>query len=425
MAIGVDFILKASTDGFTAGVASANNAIKGVKDELKRFGGGSLAQVIGIAGIVRGFQQTLDLAQRNREEMQRLGKSIDDATRSVASYADAWDGIKSVVGRAAVVTLSFFTRAGEGWGMLINAARGYSIEQQKIMEGTAKSLADTEAAIAKAREANSPEKLAAAEAKLAEVRRRNREAELYGVEKIAALQENYNRLAAEAAALPKETVAAKEKQIEVENALFSLQKEQNKQAEEERQAIYEFDKGRPSTALSEIQSTQAVRDTTSEWADEQERVADAAAETAKSLQESAAAAEKTRFGGPLGGGTDFATASDETLQEIARRSRTEAQDIQRRNLANSTPGGNWYSLALAQSRARAAEDELDFRTQQRTNVRVFGESGARRMFTGDPLMFEEVLNKLKGNGGLGTDDKVKNAIVRIDQTLDTVLNRKR
>lgn len=137
-AIGIDFILRANTTGFTQGLAKANNSITDLKHEIAHMGGGRLAHTIGIAGVVEGFRLTLEHAQKTREELEKLGRPVDEATRSVARYADAWDGIKKTVGDATVQVLSFFTKSGEGWGMLINRMRGVSAEQEKIAESAKK-----------------------------------------------------------------------------------------------------------------------------------------------------------------------------------------------------------------------------------------------------------------------------------------------
>jgi hypothetical protein len=249
MSIGVEFVLKASTGAFTRGVAAAENQLQGLKGTLRSFGGGQLAGALGIAGIIKGFSSALEGAQRMREEAEKLGKPIDDATRSVASYADGIDAAKSAIGELAIKGLSYFTIAGENYGKLINRIRGVSAEQEKQAEATAKAAEDAEKRLAKSREANSPEKLAAAEKKLADARRDAAIAQADGEEKIAGMIENQKRLQEEIAALGVNTVARKEKEIELLGVENKLIDEQAKQAEA---------KLKRSREIADLQQKQAV-----------------------------------------------------------------------------------------------------------------------------------------------------------------------
>lgn len=139
MSIGLDFILRANSAAFTRGLAQANNSINDLKKGLKQFDvGNGLKNALGVGGIIAGFRSAITNAQELRDEAEKTGKAVDDATRSVAQYGDAigeaWQGAKNL----ATTTLSFFTRAGEGWGMIINRMRGVSAEQEKIAEGAAR-----------------------------------------------------------------------------------------------------------------------------------------------------------------------------------------------------------------------------------------------------------------------------------------------
>jgi hypothetical protein len=249
MSIGVEFVLKASTGAFTRGVAAAENQLQGLKNTLKGFGGGQLAGALGIAGIIRGFSEILNSAQEARAELEKMGKPIDDATRSVASFADGIDGLKEGIGEVAIKSLSFFTRAGEGWGMLINRIKGVTREQEIQAEATAKAADEAEKNLAKSREANSPEKLAAAEKKLADARRDAAIAQADGEQKIAGLVEYQKKLQEEIAALGVNTVARKEKEIELLGVENKLIDEQAKQADA---------KLKRSREIAELQQKQAV-----------------------------------------------------------------------------------------------------------------------------------------------------------------------
>jgi hypothetical protein len=161
MSIGVEFVLRAKSSSFTQGLASANNAIKDLKKSAREFDiGNGLKQALGVGGIIAGFRAAITNAQELRDEAQKTGRAIDDSVRSVAEYGDAldktWVGMKNL----ATTTLSFFTRAGEGWGMLINRMRGVSAEQEKIAENAAKAADAAEANLAKSKIENDPKKVA-------------------------------------------------------------------------------------------------------------------------------------------------------------------------------------------------------------------------------------------------------------------------
>ncbi len=148
--LGVSFRIDAITEGFTKGMAKVNNAIKDTKKGLREFDvGNGLKQALGIGGIIQGFRSVINHAQEIRDNLEKLGKPVDEATRSVAAYGDALDSLKTGVAEFAITSLSFFTRAGEGWGMLINRMRGVSAEQERIAEGAAKGADEQEAALSK------------------------------------------------------------------------------------------------------------------------------------------------------------------------------------------------------------------------------------------------------------------------------------
>lgn len=143
----IDFILRANSAAFTRGLASADNSIKGLKKSLQSFDvGNGLKQALGVGGVIAGFRMAITHAQELRNEAQKLGRPMDEATRSVAAYGDALDKAARGAKDLSVTVLSFVTRAGEGLGMLINDLRGVSIEQEKIREAAARGAEEQEAA---------------------------------------------------------------------------------------------------------------------------------------------------------------------------------------------------------------------------------------------------------------------------------------
>ena len=150
MSIGVEFVLRATTSGFTKGLATAENSVKDLKKSLKEFDvGNGFKQALGVGGIIAGFRMAINNAQELRDEANRTGRAVSDSVRSVAAYGDAldeaWKGVKNL----STETLSYFTKAGEGWGMLINRLRGVSREQENIAANAAKGAKEQEEAAAK------------------------------------------------------------------------------------------------------------------------------------------------------------------------------------------------------------------------------------------------------------------------------------
>jgi hypothetical protein len=144
---------------------------------------------------------------------------------------------------------------------------------------------------------------------------------------------------------------------------------------------------------------------------EEERLAIAAA-TAKE-EKKITEEKKSQLGAIAGimGGSRFNEASDETLAEVARRNRTEAQRIK----ADPFNQGIGQSLEAARLEAEAmnAERELSFRRKIRQDFSIGGEDMARRNFQGDPLQFDRVFAQLVK--GQTIDEKQLDVWQKIEQ----------
>lgn len=105
---------------FEQGVARAGGLFSNMVRGMKAHRGGQLLSGLGATGIVQGFRLTIQRAQEARDAAAKLNRTVDEGTASVARYGDAWDRIKTAVGDAAVTGLSWFTRAGEKIGEIIN-----------------------------------------------------------------------------------------------------------------------------------------------------------------------------------------------------------------------------------------------------------------------------------------------------------------
>jgi hypothetical protein len=423
-------------------MAAANNSVKDLKTELKSFGGGSLAGTIGIAGVIAGFKATLQHAQDVRSELERMGKPIDDATRSVAAYSDAWDGIKKAVGSASVSVLSFATRAGEGLGAVVNMLRGYSVEQQRLNEriasDTEKTLASIAAAKKKYEEANSPEKVAAAEERLAAVQRKNamEQMDAYG---------RLNALIAERAKLEQDSANVSNKAgvdyIEAKTRIAEkdaeIQKARAAAVEADRKQLADFTKDDAESQRKADEWTASLTQKTKDRTAAQKDLTDAVNKTAEAVADEGKIAEeaykkwlagmeevaKTKRG-IVGARTDTADLSDSALGEIIRRNRDAVDQLSRAMPDRFLGNPNASEIARLQAESGNAQRELDFRSGFRRNVEIGGESLARRQFSGDPGAFDQIFERLARNGALTEDDKTKGAITDIRDILQTTLKKK-
>lgn len=399
MAIGIDFILRASTQAFTAGLGSANNALKDLKKSARDFNVGmGLGSLIGIGGVVAGFRSATTHAMELRDEAEKVGRAVDAGTESVARFGDAVAGVSDWFKGAAVTALSFFTRAGEGWGALVNRIRGVTAEQEKQREATAKAAAEQEAMLEKSRKENSPERVAAAEQRLQEARRSNLLEQASIIERINLLQAEQKKLSEEAEKLGTNTVARKEKELEIERSKTDLRKAEVEQEKAVNSALEEFFKSVEDGAKRIKENEEKRVKVAAELADLAEREAAAKAKqeeitrNLKKLQDSA-------YSDAIGFMTtstlkrdDVQNASDATLREIARRKQGNLQSLG--PAAGSLAfDDNYFVRIQLQNEINQVKAELAMRDNLRGSIQRSGIDVARRSFNGDPLVFDKLVQQ--------------------------------
>ena len=97
------------------------------------------------------------------------------------------------------------------------------------------------------------------------------------------------------------------------------------------------------------------------------------------------------------GGNQFNDATDAALQEVIRRNRNKAQEMQTDPM-NLGPAlgraGQFYEIGRLLLEANNAEKELKFRSGIKLDFTRGGEAAARRNFPGDPLLFDRVFSEL-------------------------------
>lgn len=409
MAIGIDFILRASTTAFTTGLGSANNALKDLKKSAREFNvGGGIGSLIGVGGIIAGFRSATTHAMELRDEAAKVGRTIDDSTASVARFGDAFGEVVQSAKGATVSVLGFFTRAGEIWGTVINRISGVTAEQEKMRESAAKAAEEQEKQLEKSRKENNPERVAAAERKLQEARRANL-LESAGIqERINLLTAEQKRLTEEAAKLGENTVARKEKEYEIERVIGELQKAQNEKGKEQYDKIAAQRKLALEDAKKLKENEEQRVKVAAELAELAEQEAAAKAkqeEIAKNLKrlQDAAYADAIGFMTTSTLGRDnVQNASDATLKEIARRKQG--------NLRSLGAGGgglafddNYFTRIQLQNEINQVKAELSMRDNLRNTINRSGIDVARRTFTGDPMVFDKLVQQFVSDSRTAAD----------------------
>lgn len=142
-----------STEDLKHSANELGEALEHLNEKTGRLQHRLLEGFIGYEAIMRIKEwgiESVKAAQETREQFEKLHHPIDDATRSLAAFGDGLDVVKHGTISAVGSVLSFFTRAGEGWGMLINRIRGVSKETEKSGEETSKAAAEQEKKLAEA-----------------------------------------------------------------------------------------------------------------------------------------------------------------------------------------------------------------------------------------------------------------------------------
>jgi hypothetical protein len=98
---------------------------------------------------------------------------------------------------------------------------------------------------------------------------------------------------------------------------------------------------------------------------------------------------------PLRGGDQFNDASDEALRSVASRNRQRARDITNPAIVGSFTQAtlNKGEAARLNFEAQNAENIVASRQQLRRSVGAFGVEGARSQYQGDPLMFDQLVQR--------------------------------
>lgn len=445
---GVGFRFFAKTDEMVAGMRNAGEEAKALKRTLgDTFGESSVWKNLTTIGlgttIIRGLMSAAENAQKLRDEAEKVGKTVDGSTLSVARLGDAFDLLKKVGTDASIYLVSKLTTMGEGIASIINRVRGISEAQEEAAMRAAKGAEEAEKRLAKAREENDPDKIREAEKKLAEARldALAKNADEVGkifvllqkekmireeIEKVGErtvkglglqgdLEKTRAELAGEIAKLKKveakeiedaleeefkaidETLAAREKLKKLKFDALSaaeqeiiLAKELSKLEREYRETKRD---GLETTDV-EILLLQKGNELAKVRAEIEKTAANEAERAAKAAANRRTEEEKIRVLGPIRGGGTFNELSDQALQEIIQRNRAQAANITNPALFGPAQAGfNASEAARLRFEAQNAEAVLQAREDLRRDVRMLGVEGARSTFRGDPTQFDALVQR--------------------------------
>jgi len=439
---GVGFRFFAKTDELAAGLRQAGEEGKQLKKTLgDTFGESSVWKNLTAVGIgttlIRGFMLATENAQKLREESERLGRPLDYATASVARLGDAFDQLKQFGADSATFILSGYTLIGDEIGKVINRVRGITEAQEVFAERAAKAAEEAEKRLAKAREANDPEKIREAERRLADARIEAAMKNADEVGKVFLLMQRELAIKEEIARVGERTVKGIELQGQLEKTRAEIiaenRKDQEKLAKEgeaaveaEFKAIDETLAAREKLAKLKFDALTAAEqevivaremaqlekefrqlkvdgvettDVEIQLLEKGNQLAKIRAEIAKDTanqSERAVQAEvqKNRVMAFRGGAT-FNEQSDETLREIIRRNEQQASRLQAEGIGQPqlVASLNLGEASRLRFEAQNAQQILASREELRRNVQMMGIEGARMQFRGDPIVFESMVQR--------------------------------
>lgn len=446
-------LLGLKPEGFRSGMKRAVDDTKQFERSWKDLG--KIFAAGGITTLALGFLRSMaNEAQQTRAELEKLGSPIPAATASLATLGDAFDGLGRLAGLTVGTILSGWQQLFDVGGSLINRLRGISEAQENIRTTAARAADEEERQLAAAREANSPEKIAAALAKLDETRRQSLISRAEGEDKLNLLLAEHVRLTQEASAYGERSIKGAELREKIERNLTQIAqvgaqldkdkaqaaertaKEREQAAEklareEERLAQAKFaaltaEEQLATLAATEIAHRQQIvalrregKDTTAVEASLQEVVNDLAARRAALAAEVARAEQavteelrrqtqvqetnnrlRDSFLSQLYGlsGRDFASASDLALNEVVRRNQNELSLLR----ASGNPGspfdiGDSLTIRRLENEIARITQELDQRRSLRSSLVGGNMTSAIRQFSGDPLFFERLVQQATGS----------------------------
>jgi hypothetical protein len=151
------------TDGF---IENANKKFSDLAKNAKKAGI-DLGKGFGLGILINQFREwgmvAVENAQKTRDEMEKVGRPIDNATRSLAILGDGISSVKKAGVSAAGFLIGGYAQLGDVLGSVINRMRGISEAQENLRMKSQRDADELEAQAKKMRLENvDPERVRAA-----------------------------------------------------------------------------------------------------------------------------------------------------------------------------------------------------------------------------------------------------------------------
>lgn len=361
---------------------------KGFKDMGVSLQGAGVGVIF--AAIIALTKEAVKEAQAQRDEYEKLGKPLDNATRSMASLGDAIKSAKEASVSAAGYILGGWTQIGELWGSLINRARGISEAQEEAARRGARAAEEADARVRKSREENNdPDKIKAAEKRLADFRSEQALARMNDEDRMNALLMKSVQLAEKINHGGAEGVKLAELKLEQEETLAKIREQHSKWQEgnvahgKELLAIADQMMGKGRTLAEEERDRLAVVTATTEQLQQQVQAVDEM---------------KNAWSGTtidVKGAPDYAKYSSDMLEGMASRLRQQ-RPAGTPNVA--TDYGTWLTQKMIDNQLGDINKELGSRRSVSAFMDRNGEAATRRQF-GD-FATDAAISRKQGTSGL-------------------------
>lgn len=413
---GIKVFFGGDTSQLRASLNEANGLVDSFTKSVKRAGI-DLGRGFGFGVLIFQAKQFFDAvindAQKTRDAFEEMGKPVPSSVASVARLADEIDRAKKGALSLGTTILSWATKAGEGWGMLINRVRGVSREQEQLYEQIEKDADKQEKARDEAaKNADAKEKSRREQAKR-DAERDKREAAAAEDKRLEAQYDSLTKVGEAEQKLDEHRKKSAYERLDLQGKINADEKESvelaRKIAEYKQHAtLSDNDK------LKVIELENQLLDNGTRLYENRKELA----EKTKLTEEQIAKAlekQKNSLASIVGirGGNQFNDASDESLAEVARRNRNKAQAI--RGGQGGFGIGQDLEAARLEAEAMNAERELGFRARIRQDTALGGKDAARANFAGDPLLFDRVFDQIVK--GQSTSEKAAQTLEDIKDAL--------
>lgn len=357
---------------------------------------------------IKGYiVEVVDKAQKMRDEADKLGRPIDEATRKTAELGDAWDRAKHSVEEYAIAAI-----AGSE-DTFVAVAKSIETLRRTLKQGVTEGGNPFEVWDEQAKQLDKD--MATTEQSARDL------AATLG--RIAAAKKKFDDAHTPEAEAKAEKTALDDREKAWQAYLTEIAKKRKDASEDEKRRLDEEQK-KMQEAWDMWFENEDIRKKKSDEATaaEEKRLAVIAKETMEKKKQAEIETELARLNKEsyertvamltLSGvhGDKLTGASDATLAEIRRRDNAKLQDLSG-NPGSAFSFGNSLEITRLQNELSRVGGEENFRSGFRRTVQTQGVEAARRSFQGDPEQFDRVLQQL--TSGLTVQDKQLTSLEKI------------